>query len=72
MLVLSSRGVPIVEAPQSMTCEMLRGAPAATLPVLWREPPSQRDLGWLGRLLCLGSACVTLGLLALIATRLVA
>lgn len=71
MFVLSSPGVSVVEMPHSMSYDVRQGASTAALPVLWTEPVSPRDLRWVGRLLCLGSACITLGLVALATFRLV-
>lgn len=71
MFVLASRGVSVVEAPQAISYEMLQGASAASLPVLWKEPALPRDLRWVGRLLCLGSACLTVAIFAFVAAQLV-
>jgi hypothetical protein len=70
MFVLASPGVSVIETPQTSTYDVAQGCPAA-LPVPWTEPVLQRDLRWVGRLMCVGSACVSLAVVAWVVVRVV-
>lgn len=71
MFVLASPGVSVIEAPQTTTYDLPQGCRTAALPVPWTEPVLQRDLRWVGRLMCVGSACVSLAVVAWVVVRVV-